>query len=102
PFLMEMPPYKRPSVLAVLQRMWQAGKAFLVRAGTLILATSVLVWALGYFPHKAEIGEARDRRIAAAEAAAATAEATAPTPRAKEAARAAADEEKKAAESEAD
>jgi ferrous iron transport protein B len=49
-FLMEMPLYKVPSLRAVLRRMFDAGKAFLWRAGTLILASMVLVWALLYFP----------------------------------------------------
>jgi ferrous iron transport protein B len=49
-FLMEMPLYKMPSVRAVLRRIFDAGTAFLKRAGTLILASMVLVWALLYFP----------------------------------------------------
>jgi ferrous iron transport protein B len=49
-FLMEMPLYKVPSPRAVLRRMVDAGGAFLRRAGTLILASMVLVWALLYFP----------------------------------------------------
>jgi ferrous iron transport protein B len=50
-FLMEMPLYKMPSPMAVLRRMFDAGRAFLWRAGTLILASMVLVWALLYFPN---------------------------------------------------
>jgi ferrous iron transport protein B len=49
-FLMEMPLYKMPSPRAVLRRIVDAGLAFLRRAGTLILASMVLVWALLYFP----------------------------------------------------
>ena len=55
-----------PSPRAVVQRMRRArGEAFLVRAGTLILATSVVIWALSYFPHDASIGAERDRAVAA-------------------------------------
>jgi ferrous iron transport protein B len=50
-FVMEMPLYKRPSLRTVLRRMTDSGWAFLRRAGTLILASMVLVWALLYFPH---------------------------------------------------
>jgi ferrous iron transport protein B len=50
-FVMEMPLYKRPSLRTVLGRMGDAGWAFLRRAGTLILAAMVVVWALLYFPH---------------------------------------------------
>jgi ferrous iron transport protein B len=49
-FVMEMPLYKWPSPWTVLGRMKDAGWAFLRRAGTLILASMVLVWALLYFP----------------------------------------------------
>jgi ferrous iron transport protein B len=49
-FLMELPPYKWPSLSTVLHRMYDRGKAFVVRAGTLILATMIVVWALLYFP----------------------------------------------------
>jgi ferrous iron transport protein B len=49
-FVMEMPLYKWPSPRTVLGRMKDAGWAFLRRAGTLILASMVVVWALLYFP----------------------------------------------------
>lgn len=50
PFLLELPDYHVPSLRVVLLRVWESGKAFVVRAGTLIFATSVLVWAAGSFP----------------------------------------------------
>ena len=68
PFLMELPPYQRPSARAVVQRMVEQGRAFLLRAGTLILATSVVIWALSYFPRDPSIGRERDRAVAAADA----------------------------------
>ncbi len=49
-FVMELPSYKSPSPRVVFYRVWERAQAFLGRAGTLIFATSVLVWALGYFP----------------------------------------------------
>lgn len=63
-FVMEMPLYKWPSWRAVLRRMVDSGWAFLRRAGTLILAAMVLVWALLYFPRGTESGEPYDVRIA--------------------------------------
>ena len=50
-FVMEMPLYKWPALRTVLRRMFDslAGR-LLRRAGTLILASMVLVWALLYFP----------------------------------------------------
>ncbi|HUQ68637.1 MAG TPA: ferrous iron transport protein B [Planctomycetaceae bacterium] len=50
PFVMELPTYKWPSPRIVLLRVYDRAKAFVVRAGTLIFATSVLVWAASYFP----------------------------------------------------
>lgn len=51
PFVMEMPPYRLPSVRNVLWRMYDKGKSFLMQAGTIILCMSILIWALSYFPH---------------------------------------------------
>ena len=50
PFVMELPSYKWPSPRIVFHRVYDRGKAFLTRAGTLIFATTIVVWALGYFP----------------------------------------------------
>src|SRR5262249_6986075 len=49
-FVMEMPVYKFPSVRTVVRRVSDSAWAFLRRAGTLILATMIVVWALLYFP----------------------------------------------------
>lgn len=50
PFVMELPSYKVPSARNVLWRMAENGWEFVYRAGTLILAVSIVVWALCYFP----------------------------------------------------
>jgi ferrous iron transport protein B len=50
PFVMELPSYKWPSPRIVANRVYDRAKAFVVRAGTLIFATNVLIWAAGYFP----------------------------------------------------
>ncbi|MFV2065563.1 MAG: ferrous iron transport protein B [Pirellulales bacterium] len=55
PFVLELPGYKLPSPRNVLARMAERGWAFIRRAGTLILAVTVLVWAAGYFPHSPEV-----------------------------------------------
>lgn len=49
-FVMEMPSYKWPDMWGVLRRIYDAAAAFLYRAGTVILATSIIVWALLNFP----------------------------------------------------
>jgi ferrous iron transport protein B len=63
-FVMEMPLYKIPSVRTVLRRMMDSGWAFLRRAGTLILASMILVWALMYFPRSEASGENYDVHLA--------------------------------------
>ncbi|MFV0443246.1 MAG: ferrous iron transport protein B [Planctomycetaceae bacterium] len=49
-FILELPEYKWPSPRLVLYRMYDRGKAFVLRAGSLIFATTILVWAAAYFP----------------------------------------------------
>jgi ferrous iron transport protein B len=51
PFVMELPSYKVPGIGLVLHRMFESGWSFIQRAGTLILAVSILVWAAAYYPH---------------------------------------------------
>ena len=50
PFVMELPSYKWPSAWIVLRRVYDSAASFIVRAGTLIFAMSILIWAAGYFP----------------------------------------------------
>ncbi|MCC6149807.1 MAG: ferrous iron transport protein B [Planctomycetes bacterium] len=55
PFLLELPSYKMPRPKAIALTLFEKGGAFVKRAGTIILAVSVIVWALSYFPHSQEI-----------------------------------------------
>jgi ferrous iron transport protein B len=55
PFLLELPSYKMPRPKAIALTLFEKGGAFVKRAGTIILAVSVIVWALSYFPHSEEI-----------------------------------------------
>jgi len=48
--LLELPPYRRPAIRGILQRMWERGLIFLRRAGTVILALSIILWALMTYP----------------------------------------------------
>jgi len=50
PFVLELPEYKVPAPLVVLSRVWEASKAFVIRAGTMIFAASVIIWAAAYWP----------------------------------------------------
>jgi ferrous iron transport protein B len=64
-FVMEMPLYKWPSWRTVSRRVTDSAWAFVRRAGTLILAAMVVVWALLYFPYKDAQGRSYPEQIAA-------------------------------------
>jgi len=50
PFVMELPPYRKPTLRNTSIHMWHKGQQYLRKMGTVILFASVLIWALGYFP----------------------------------------------------
>jgi ferrous iron transport protein B len=50
PFVMELPPYRMPVLKATAIHMWEKGRLFLTRAGTVILAGATLVWFLSHYP----------------------------------------------------
>lgn len=50
PFVLELPEYKVPSLRVIVARVWEASAAFVVRAGTLIFAASIVIWFAGYWP----------------------------------------------------
>ncbi len=49
-FIMELPPYRMPSFRGLMIHTWEKGKHFLIKAGTYILAVSILVWFLLNLP----------------------------------------------------
>ena len=50
PFVMELPPYRVPLLKSLLKDTWDKGKQYLHKIGTIILAGSMVIWALSYFP----------------------------------------------------
>ncbi len=50
PFVMELPPYRMPTVKSVLLHMWERGWLYLRKAGTVILGISIVLWAMTTFP----------------------------------------------------
>ncbi len=50
PFVMELPPYRVPTVRSVLIHMWERAAMYLRKMGGLILVASVIIWFLSYFP----------------------------------------------------
>lgn len=57
PFVMELPPYRFPTAKAVSRHTWEKGKQYLKKMGGIILVSTIIVWALGYFPHNEELTE---------------------------------------------
>jgi len=54
PFIMELPPYRMPNLRTVFMNMFERSWLFVKRAGTVILAISIILWALMYFPRMIE------------------------------------------------
>lgn len=50
PFVMELPPYRLPTLKASLRHTWAKGQQYLRKMGGTILVASIIVWALNYFP----------------------------------------------------
>ncbi|NLG35190.1 MAG: ferrous iron transport protein B [Lentisphaerae bacterium] len=66
PFVMELPPYRLPTWRSIGIHMWDRAWMYLQKAGTLILAVSILLWALGTFPQRNEFSRDYDAAIAGA------------------------------------
>ena len=58
PFVMELPPYRIPTLKATMSHMWARCAQYLRKMGGMILVASIIVWFLGYFPRQQE-GESR-------------------------------------------
>lgn len=54
PFVMELPPYRMPTLMSLLLHCWERGWMYLKKAGTVLVAISVLIWAAMTFPNLPE------------------------------------------------
>ncbi len=54
PFVMELPPYRIPTLRVSLQHMWEKGQQYLRKMGGIILVAVIIIWALEYFPAGSE------------------------------------------------
>ena len=68
PFVMELPPYRKPTLKTTLKHMWEKGFQYLKKMGGVILVGSILIWALGYYPRNVEYSKDFDKLIAEQEA----------------------------------
>ncbi len=63
-FVMELPPYRMPTLRNTLIHMWDKSVQYLKKMGTVILAASIVIWTLGYFPrHSAESASIAQRIV---------------------------------------
>lgn len=66
PFVMELPPYRLPTLKSTLIHMWERGRLYLKKAGTIIFGVSIVLWALTSYPKK-EVITASDPEVVQAE-----------------------------------
>ena len=69
PFVMELPPYRIPTLKASLRHTWGKGQQYLKKMGGVILVASIIVWALNYFPihdREATVADADDAQLTTA------------------------------------
>jgi ferrous iron transport protein B len=67
PFVMELPPYRLPTVKSMLLHMWQKAEHYLKKMGGVVLAFSILLWWAGVFPRSPEIEKEFNDKIIAIE-----------------------------------
>lgn len=51
PFVMELPPYRMPTMKAILRHTWEKGGQYLRKMGGVIMIASIIIWFLGYYPN---------------------------------------------------
>lgn len=63
PFVMELPPYRIPTVKSIVRHMWEKGAQYLRKMGSVILVASIIIWFLGYYPHSNQVNPTVSDRI---------------------------------------
>lgn len=67
PFVMELPPYRVPTIKSILIHMWNKGSQYLQKMGGVILIAVIIIWALSYYPRNEKITNVYDQKITAIE-----------------------------------
>ncbi len=57
PFVMELPPYRVPTMKSMVSHTWEKGEQYLKKMGTIILIGSIIVWFLGYYPRPENVAK---------------------------------------------
>jgi ferrous iron transport protein B len=64
PFVMELPPYRMPTIKATFRHMWMKAEQYIKKIAGVILIASLCIWALGYFPLDVSYSKNYDAKIA--------------------------------------
>ncbi|MDL2322577.1 ferrous iron transport protein B, partial [Bacteroidales bacterium OttesenSCG-928-A17] len=64
PFVMELPPYRMPTIKAMLRHMWDKTSQYLQKMGGIILIASIFIWFLEHYPHSQELEDEYKAKIA--------------------------------------
>ena len=64
PFVMELPPYRIPTLRNTTRHMWFKGAQYLKKMGGVILVASIIIWALGYYPQNKSLNTEFNQKIA--------------------------------------
>lgn len=64
PFVMELPPYRMPTIKSTARHMWDKGVQYLKKMAGVILIASIIIWALGHFPRTTDYSRDYDAAIA--------------------------------------
>ncbi|MEF9950726.1 MAG: ferrous iron transport protein B, partial [Mucinivorans sp.] len=57
PFVMELPPYRWPTLHATMKHMWEKCEQYVKKIGTVIMVASVVIWFLSYYPRPDAVQE---------------------------------------------
>ena len=60
-YLMELPPYRMPTIRSLLLHMWDRGRMYVQKAGTIILATSIVLYICNTWPEKTDFAKDYDK-----------------------------------------
>ena len=63
PFVMEIPPYRFPSMKSLFMDLWIKTKMFLKKAGTFIAVAAMIIWFLSTYPHHPQIKQTYEKKI---------------------------------------
>jgi ferrous iron transport protein B len=63
PFVMELPPYRMPTLRSIIRHMWHRAGQYLRKIAGVILFASIIIWALGYFPQRPKYQEHYNRQL---------------------------------------